>query len=128
MERLTKRDFSGRVMLRDGMGWDAVRKLADYEDAEEEGRLLMLDEPPKRCMYVNLEEIRKFPIRIDNYDKVNGSEVFVLGIESVMEYIESLPTVETIDVVRCGGCVNEQTCPLAQRLGENGYCSEGERK
>ena len=42
MERLTKRDAHGRVVLVDSTGWSAVEKLADYEDAEEKGKLVIL--------------------------------------------------------------------------------------
>lgn len=33
-----------------------------------------------------------------------------------------------VPVVRCKNCEIEQMCTLAQCLGENGYCSYGERK
>ena len=33
-----------------------------------------------------------------------------------------------VEVVRCKDCVDEQRCRLAQHLGENGFCSYGERK
>ena len=39
---------------------------------------------------IDLDELKKFPIRADNYDKENGSEAFVLGIEAVLEYAENL--------------------------------------
>ncbi len=48
---------------------------------------------------IDREELRKFPIRIDHYDKENGSLDFVLGIETVFEYIEYLPTIEAKPVV-----------------------------
>ena len=31
-------------------------------------------------------------------------------------------------VVRCKNCRLQQMCRLAQRLGDDGYCSEGERR
>lgn len=34
---------------------------------------------------IDADELNKFPIRLDHYDKEHGSEVFVLGIESVLE-------------------------------------------
>ncbi len=42
--------------------------------------------------YIKLEDLQKFPIRIDHYDKEHGSEKFVFGVESVLEYAEHLPT------------------------------------
>lgn len=48
---------------------------------------------------ISREALMKFPIRIDHYDKENGSLDFVLGIESVLEYAESLPAVDAVEVV-----------------------------
>jgi hypothetical protein len=42
--------------------------------------------------YIMLEDIQQFPIRKDHYDKGHGSEHFVFGVESVIEYAENLPT------------------------------------
>lgn len=42
--------------------------------------------------YIKLEELQKFPIRKDHYDKEHGSEDFIFGVESVLEYAEYLPT------------------------------------
>ena len=39
---------------------------------------------------IDLDELKKFPVRLDNYDKEHGSEEFVLGIEAVLEYAENL--------------------------------------
>lgn len=43
---------------------------------------------------IDLDELKKFPIRADNYDKEHGNENFVMGIEAVLEYAENLPTIE----------------------------------
>lgn len=67
----------------------------------------------KRLIY--LDDLLKFPIRITHYDMVNGNRRFVLGIESVLEYAENLPTVDAVEVkhgrwideypyVRCSEC------------------------
>ena len=38
-----------------------------------------------------------FPIRIHRYDKEHGNLHFVLGVESVMEYInDNMPTIEPV--------------------------------
>ena len=47
--------------------------------------------------YINLEELMKFPIRLDHYDKEHGNEHFVYGIETVLEYAENLPAAEIAD-------------------------------
>ena len=47
---------------------------------------------------IDADELNKFPIRIGHYDKEHGDEDFVLGIESVLEYAEYLPTVAAVPV------------------------------
>lgn len=49
---------------------------------------------------IRLSDLMEFPIRIDHYDKVNGNEHFVYGVETVLEYAEYLPRVEAEPVVR----------------------------
>lgn len=48
--------------------------------------------------YIKLEDLQKFPIRVDHYDKENGNLDFVLGIESVIEYAECLPAADVEEV------------------------------
>ena len=42
--------------------------------------------------------MQKFPIRKDHYDKVNGREKYVFGVEDVLEYAEYLPTADVVEV------------------------------
>lgn len=49
---------------------------------------------------IDADALMRFPIRLDHYDKENGNEHFVLGVESVLEYAENLPTIEARPVVR----------------------------
>ena len=53
---------------------------------------------------IDKAELMKYPIRIDHYDKEHGNEHFVLGIESVFEFAEQLPTIDAVEVVRCRDC------------------------
>lgn len=46
--------------------------------------------------YIDLDELLKYPIRIDHYDKEHGNTNFVYGIESVIEYAEHLPIYEVL--------------------------------
>ena len=48
---------------------------------------------------ISRADLMQFPIRIDHYDKENGNENFVLGIESVLEFAEYLPAVDAVEVV-----------------------------
>lgn len=43
---------------------------------------------------VHKSTIMKYPIRMDHYDEENGNLDFILGIESVLEWVESLPTAD----------------------------------
>ena len=47
--------------------------------------------------YIKLDDIKDFPIRIDHCDRVHGNLHFVLGIETLMEYIDYLPQYEYPD-------------------------------
>lgn len=49
--------------------------------------------------YIKLEDLMAFPIRIDHYDKENGNEHFVYGVETVLEYAENLPIADVAPVV-----------------------------
>lgn len=41
--------------------------------------------------FININELQKYPIRINHYDEENGNIDFVLGVEHVIEYAENLP-------------------------------------
>ena len=40
--------------------------------------------------YIKLADLLDYPIRLNNYDKVNGDIKFVYGVESVLEFAEGL--------------------------------------
>jgi hypothetical protein len=92
---------------------------------------------------IDLNELLKFPMRRDTYDRENGDKHFINGVESVLEYAENLPTV---NIVRCKDCIHSYYengngydagyfC-LLQRYDEYeyekvrplGFCDMGERK
>lgn len=64
--------------------------------------------------YIKLEDLQKFPIRIDHYDKENGDEHFVFGVETVLEYAEHLPkySVSDNEVVKHGEWIKDNTIPF----------------
>lgn len=85
---------------------------------------------------IDLDEIKKYPIRLNSYDKEHGDRHFVLGIESLMEFIENLQTVE---IVYCKDCkfYNTESCTMydknmQEQCGkcseENAFCSFGVKK
>ena len=45
---------------------------------------------------ISRADVLKYPIRLDHYDEVNGDRVFVYGVESVIEYVESLPSADAV--------------------------------
>ena len=57
--------------------------------------------------YINREAIMKFPIRKDHCDKEHANEHFINGIESVLEYVENLPSAD-VAPVRHGRWVDKQ--------------------
>ena len=61
--------------------------------------------------YINLEELMKFPIRQNHYDKEHGNEHFIYGIETVLEYAEDLPAAD-VAPVRHGRWKCNKPCPV----------------
>ena len=45
-----------------------------------------------------------------------------------VEAIKECTTVDAVEVVRCKDCIAENICTFSQFLGEDGFCSCGERK
>lgn len=43
---------------------------------------------------VDVDEVMRFPIRADKCDKENANEHFLYGIETVLEYVKQLHTIE----------------------------------
>ena len=82
--------------------------------------------------YIERGALMQFPIRRDHYDRENGNEHFINGIESVLEYAENLPAADVAPVVRCKDCYqsvvigNVLHCTYWRKdTDENGYCHEG---
>ena len=82
--------------------------------------------------YIKLEELMKFPIRRNHYDKEHGSKDFIYGIETVLEYAENLPAAdvaqEWISVKERLPQENEPVgtlCETVQVLLNNGKVSVG---
>lgn len=56
--------------------------------------------------YVKRAAIMEFPIRKDHCDKEHANEHFIFGVESVLEYVESLPAADVAPVVHCKDCAH----------------------
>lgn len=87
--------------------------------------------------YIERGALMQFPIRRDHYDRENGNEHFINGIETVLEYAEQLPTVDAEVVVRCKDCTSGMMsddnkyiicCRLGVGMEFDAFCSYGERK
>ena len=48
--------------------------------------------------YIDREELMKFPIRRNHYDKEHGNKHFIYGIETVLEYAKNLPAADVTQV------------------------------
>ena len=81
--------------------------------------------------YINLEELMKFPIRRNHYDKEHGNEHFIYGIETVLEYAESLPAADVTQVRpgrwKCHGDCGVTECSacgwsIEEYVGDYAYC------
>ncbi|WP_130849470.1 hypothetical protein [Intestinimonas timonensis] len=91
--------------------------------------------------YIEKEALRQFPIRKDHYDKENGDEHFIFGIEAVLEYAENLPAADVAPVVhgrweqikewatkakyRCSVCGREIMSAVKVNIEKYPYCHCG---
>lgn len=87
--------------------------------------------------FININELQKYPIRINHYDEENGNIDFVLGVEHVIEYAENLPQTELTYCKDCKWatertkdnahfkyqCRNMAACGLPRR--DVDFCSYG---
>lgn len=78
--------------------------------------------------YIEKEALRQFPIRKDHYDKENGDEHFIFGIEAVLEYAENLPAADVAPVWHAKWGVNvgmnffkERNCPVCKKRIESNF-------
>ena len=60
--------------------------------------------------YIKLEELMKFPIRRNRYNKEHGND-FVSGIEMVLEYAKNIPAADVVPV-RHGRWECNKPCPV----------------
>ena len=52
----------------------------------------------------------------------------ILTERSAFKYdVADMPSADVAPIVRCKDCIVQQTCRIAQWLGMDGYCSQGER-
>ena len=51
---------------------------------------------------ISLDALMQFPIRQNHYDEENGSEEFIFGVETVLEYAQNLPFIDMKAPVVCG--------------------------
>ena len=47
---------------------------------------------------IDLDKLLEFPVRLNHYDKEHGDINFVYGIETVLEYAENLPIIDTAEI------------------------------
>lgn len=74
---------------------------------------------------INLDELLAYPIRRNSYDKEHGSEEFINGVESVLEYAQEIHVYDLYDLdrpdtaiwiaediyYRCSACSNTENYP-----------------
>lgn len=48
---------------------------------------------------IDLDKLLEFPVRLNHYDKEHGDINFVYGIETVLEYAENLPIIDTAEIL-----------------------------
>ena len=90
----------------------------------------------KMPRYIDRDIALSHPFANGQYDKENANEHFIFGYEGYKEWLEQLPTVDAVEVVRCKECIHRCTedglCegrgwPM-QLVPDDGFCDKGERR
>ena len=74
--------------------------------------------------YIDRDIALSHPFANGQYDKENANEHFIFGYEGYKEWLEQLPTVDAVEVVRCKDCSKWCIC----HHSDDYYCADGERK
>ena len=64
--------------------------------------------------YIKLEELMKFPIRRNRYNKEHGND-FVSGIEMVLEYAKNIPAADVAPVWHGRWIDGDPYCPICRK-------------
>jgi len=72
---------------------DAEDIMQYFSGNERHPECPLIELPAQHGRLVDADELKKFPIRRDHYDKEHGDERFINGIETVMEFIDYAPTI-----------------------------------
>ncbi len=54
--------------------------------------------------YIKRDDALSHPFANGRYDHKNANEDFILGFESYKEWLETLPVIDAVEVVRCKDC------------------------
>ena len=87
--------------------------------------------------YIDVEEVKKFFDEMDAGSRERG--VMLLTANEFLEYLDEIPTADTVEVVRCKDCIHrdpedkkcdgtfQAKCGMFQ-MDDNDFCSYGERR
>ena len=89
--------------------------------------------------YIDRELALSHPFANGHYDHENANEHFIFGCETYKEWLETLPVVDAVEVVRCKDCENWQRewetaggghyCAMIDLTTEQSFfCADGERQ
>lgn len=67
----------------------------------------------------------------NGFDRVNGNEHFIFGVETMQEWIREQPVIDAVPVVRCKNCKYRSGVPgqpniLCGQMHDDDFCSYGE--
>ena len=74
---------------------------------------------------IDADEVKKCSYVIEYKDEWHMTQY---GEFVELADIETAPTVDAVEVVRCKDCDMHNKCRFEQGLGMDGFCSQGERR
>ena len=81
---------------------------------------------------ISREAALSMPFANGQYDHENADELFIFGCETYKEWLEQLPPIDAVPVVRCKDCKyfeseDDCDCPMDIRYSDF-FCKMGERR
>jgi len=89
---------------------------------------------------IDADKLKEIPMFNGQYDKKNANENFIFGIETVIDFINELPT-EPVRCKDCRYCIKEPNGELycdilavgyeplgSKKVTEDWFCADGDRR
>ena len=97
--------------------------MAEKKYIEHEAAIFAIQKKMKEYIDKSMQ-----PIGFGKYREDSVFTNAALGCRAAIEEVKSIPAADVRPVVLCKDCMLRQYCKVAQYLGADGFCSNGEKR